>query len=85
MWYKRLQWFALFRDDDKIDDKTLVQGPNGKWVERDVFRLHYGTRSACCISIQNQEDFDYIRASLLDTTPIMIPGTSRYYGVLIVK
>jgi hypothetical protein len=42
-------WFALFKDDLTVDDKT-------NWGSRSGFRLHKGTVSAGCITICNRQN-----------------------------
>lgn len=64
------EWFALCRDDGKIDDETWVNG-----VKRKHFRLHPGDTSKGCITLQNREDFRRIRTALLKTVKIPVPGT----------
>lgn len=64
----RDEWFALYRDDGKIDDYTWVNG-----VQRGQFRLHpAGGRgvSLGCITVASYADFQSIRRALLHTTVI---------------
>lgn len=64
----RDEWFALYRDDGKIDDYTWING-----VERGQFRLHpVGGRgvSLGCITLASYADFQAIRRALLHTTAI---------------
>ncbi len=74
-------WFALYRDDGKIDDYTWFKG-----VERGNFRLHPNGRfgiSDGCITLVNSSDFYSIRNTLLRTPPVNIPGTSMMaYGTI---
>ncbi|GAB7540051.1 DUF2778 domain-containing protein [Burkholderia sp. 22PA0099] len=62
------EWFALYRDDGKIDDVTWVNG-----VKRGQFRLHpaggHGI-SLGCITLPSRVDFLRIRNALLHTTKI---------------
>lgn len=73
------EWFAMYRDDGKIDDQTWIRG-----VERGQFRLHpVGGRGVSfgCITLPNYSDFQAIRRALLHTTTI--PGRNsglRAYG-----
>lgn len=75
------QWFALYRQDGLIDDKTFVDG-----VQRSSFRLHPlrpdGTGvSDGCITFVNQADFDRVRHSLQDSPMQPIPySTLKAYG-----
>lgn len=67
-------WFGLYRDDGKINDETFIEG-----VKRGSFRLHpIGPKglSEGCITMTSQSDFDYLRAALLGTSMIGIPGSS---------
>jgi Protein of unknown function (DUF2778) len=73
------EWFALYRDDGKIDDRTWIKG-----VERGQFRLHpVGGRGASlgCVTLQNYSDFETIRRALLHTTTIPARNSGlRAYG-----
>lgn len=75
----RFEWFALYRDDNSIDDWTWVDG-----VKRGNFRLHPtggSGHSYGCITLQSRGDFYRLRRALLQTTTIAA-GTSgiRAYG-----
>jgi hypothetical protein len=77
-------WFALYRDDDKIDDQTKVNG-----VTRGQFRLHpkgpLGI-SEGCITVNEQKAYNALRQQLLTIQKETIPGTSlQYYGTVTVK
>lgn len=66
----RSEWFALYRDDGKIDDNTWVDG-----IERGNFRLHPiggSGHSFGCITLQSRSEFLALRRALLHTTPISI-------------
>jgi len=75
------EWFALYRDDGKIDDVTWVNG-----VKRGQFRLHpaggHGV-SLGCITLPARVDFMSIRNALLHTTKIPA-GNSGFaaYGTI---
>jgi hypothetical protein len=74
-------WFALYPDDDNIDDETFVDG-----VRRGQFRLHplgpLGISTGCVV-IQNRSDFDHIRSYLISGGLELVPGTQvRAYGTL---
>jgi len=77
------EWFALYRQDGLIDDKTFVDG-----VNRGSFRLHPlrpdGTGiSDGCITFCNHADFDQVRQALLRTQMQPVPYSSlRAYGEL---
>jgi hypothetical protein len=72
------EWFALYRDDAKIDDVTWVNG-----VKRGQFRLHpaggHGV-SLGCITLPSRVDFLRIRNALLNTMtiPAGISGLNAY-------
>jgi hypothetical protein len=77
-------WFALYRNDGKIDDSTTVNG-----TVRGSFRLHpkgpLGI-SEGCITVNNQSDYIRLSFQLMSAKPANIPGTSiRYYGTMEVK
>ncbi|CAN7356742.1 DUF2778 domain-containing protein [Trinickia sp. LjRoot230] len=62
------EWFALYRDDAKIDDRTWING-----VERGNFRLHPiggGGSSFGCITLQSRSQFQTLRQALRHTTTI---------------
>ncbi|HEY4802099.1 MAG TPA: DUF2778 domain-containing protein [Paraburkholderia sp.] len=75
------EWFALYRDDGKIDDTTWVNG-----VQRGQFRLHpMGGRglSLGCITVASYADFGTIRRALLHTTTIPARTSGlRAYGTI---
>jgi hypothetical protein len=77
----RNDWFALYRDDGKIDDYTWLDG-----VERGNFRLHpmgYHGVSLGCITLPHLSEFYAIRRALLRTDTVLVPNTSlRAYGVV---
>jgi len=78
----RSTWFALFRDDGKIDDYTFVQG-----VRRGHFRLHPigpSGLSEGCITLQHLLRFYYMRDMLLKSGPTLnISGSSlKAYGTV---
>jgi hypothetical protein len=77
----RDKWFALYREDGSIDDKTFVDA-----VQRGQFRLHpLGPRrmSTGCIVLQHPTEFEALRAYLLSSAIAHIPGTSmRTYGTV---
>ncbi|TDG10382.1 DUF2778 domain-containing protein [Paraburkholderia guartelaensis] len=75
------EWFALYRDDDKIDDFTWVKG-----IERGHFRLHpAGGRgiSLGCITLPSYADFARIRQALLHTPAVSARNSGlRAYGTI---
>ena len=77
-------WFALYRDDDVIDDFTVIRG-----IRRGNFRLHpIGPRglSEGCITLANPVNFATLRDALLKTKPMSVPGFSgSAYGTVDVK
>ncbi len=74
-------WFALYRDDGKVDDETFVNG-----VRRGNFRLHPHGRlniSEGCITLSDKAAFIRLRKRLLGTVRMPIPdGTGFAYGVI---
>ncbi|HAV1629640.1 TPA: DUF2778 domain-containing protein [Enterobacter hormaechei subsp. steigerwaltii] len=76
----KYEWFALYRDDGKIDDHTWVNG-----VERGDFRLHppgpLGI-SLGCITLQHRTDFIAIRQALMSTPQIRLPNGLMSYGTI---
>lgn len=81
---QRSQWFALYRNDEKIDDYTSIQG-----IRRGAFRLHpvgYVGISEGCITLPNHTQFDQLRTFLKSQQTRTIPGTSiNYYGTVVVR
>ncbi|EOE6864824.1 DUF2778 domain-containing protein [Cronobacter dublinensis] len=62
----RSTWFALYRDDGKIDDSTFING-----VQRGMFRLHPigpSGLSKGCITLYSQQDFDILAKAILRTS-----------------
>lgn len=76
----RYEWFALYRDDGKIDDHTWVNN-----VKRGNFRLHprgpLGV-SLGCITLQHRTDFIAIRQALLYTPQVKLPNGLMSYGTI---
>ncbi|MGD8203289.1 DUF2778 domain-containing protein [Pantoea sp. FN0305] len=65
------EWFALYRDDARIDDFTWING-----VQRGQFRLHPAAgqkQSLGCITLLHKPDFQLIRTLLLHTNKIRVP------------
>ena len=83
------EWFALYRQDTLIDDKTDVcsEGENVETlcVSRGNFRLHPGSVSRGCLTLVNHDDYEQLRKLLLNTETGIVPGTSiPYYGTITV-
>jgi hypothetical protein len=85
-------WFALFAQDRSLDDKTFV---NGNY--RDGFRLHLGSFSLGCMTVDSREptgpaDWAAMK-SLVDSTSTTDVGyhganvirSIKNYGTLVVK
>lgn len=74
----KAEWFALYRQDGKIDDFTWING-----VKRGNFRLHppgpLGI-SEGCVTLKNRTDFLTIRQSLLSTQLRKLPNGLVTYG-----
>lgn len=74
------RWFSLYRDDGVFDDWTFVQN-----IRRGNFRLHpMGPRrsSKGCVTLMYPTQFDWLRAALKCTLPLILADGSRAYGVL---
>ncbi|MBK0097520.1 DUF2778 domain-containing protein [Erwinia sp. S63] len=70
------EWFALYRVDGTIDDKTFYQG-----VERGSFRLHPGQISEGCITLVHRTDFYRLKTAILNQPKLDIPGSKlKAYG-----
>ncbi|MBV4365572.1 DUF2778 domain-containing protein [Erwinia sp. BNK-24-b] len=76
----KAEWFALYRDDNRIDDRTWING-----VERGHFRWHppgpLGV-SLGCITLQHRSDFLAIRQSLLATQSVRLRNGLESYGII---
>ncbi|WP_261120413.1 DUF2778 domain-containing protein [Serratia ficaria] len=77
-------WFALYRDDGTINDRTWING-----VMRGQFRLHpigpLGL-SEGCITFYSQNEFSRLRAALLKAKTVTVLGTRlRAYGTIEIK
>lgn len=73
-------WFALFRDDNLIDDTTFIED-----VERGNFRLHpagYRGISNGCITFTSKAHFAILRDALLITTTAMVSPTMKAFGTV---
>lgn len=78
----RRDWFALYRDDGIIDDKTSING-----VVRGAFRLNpvgYWGISEGCAMLLSVATFHCLREFFRDQQPVRVDGIS-YYGVLVVR
>ena len=77
-------WFALYRDDGKIDDKMMCDA-----IERGNFRLHPNGRggiSQGCITIKAESDFQRLAALLRSLAPVAIGGsTVKAFGLVTVS
>ena len=80
----RDEWFALYADDDRIDDETFC-----KKVKRGQFRLPpKGStgRSEGCIVIEKKTDYQLLRTILRNSNQVEVPGIElKAYGRLVVK
>ena len=77
-------WFALYRDDEFIDDETFFKG-----IVRDHFRLHphgMANVSQGCITLVDIPAFNQLRKRLLGTVRVPLPnGKGFAYGTVEVK
>ncbi|MBX9294310.1 DUF2778 domain-containing protein, partial [Serratia marcescens] len=77
-------WFALYRDDGTVNDRTWING-----IMRGQFRLHpigpLGL-SEGCVTFYSQNEFNRLRAALLKSKTARVPGTTlQAYGTIEVK
>ncbi|WP_186109656.1 DUF2778 domain-containing protein [Burkholderia gladioli] len=81
---RRAEWFALYRNDGKIDDWTTIKG-----IRRGHFRLHPVGRigeSSGCITVKNPAQFEKLRVFLKAQPIFQVPGAVlRAYGKVIVR
>jgi len=71
---ERHKWYALYRDDDELDDWAVVNG-----VRRGLFRLHPSGRanlSMGCITLTDQVAFERLR-SRLHASPRLIVADAK--------
>lgn len=76
----KAEWFALYRDDGKLDDYTRISG-----VRRGNFRLHPSGPAGVslgCITLQHRTDFLAIRQALLTTPQVKLSGGLMSYGTI---
>jgi len=66
----RSDWFALWRDDWKIDDWMYIDG-----IKRGHFRLHPGHVSEGCITLAHDSDFMILHDALMRHPPFQVPCT----------
>jgi hypothetical protein len=83
--HHRAGWFALYCDDDRIDDYMSVDG-----VTRSSFRLHpagvpgFGV-SHGCITVVWRNDFDRLHNALVGSGSKVVGGVYKAYGSVEVK
>jgi len=73
-------WFALYKDDNNIDDWTFIGN-----VERGHFRLHpagYRGISEGCITLASPSHYAILRDALLKTPMMPISATLTAYGTV---
>lgn len=76
----RSVWFALYRDDGKIDDHTFI----GK-VERGNFRLHpagYRGISEGCITLPSRSNYQVLYQALTQTARFYVSPSLVAYGTV---
>lgn len=80
----RADWFALYRNDGRIDDETIVNG-----IRRAHFRLHPVGRfreSDGCITLTSPAQFDKLHTFLRAQPTFQVPGTTlKAYGRVTVR
>jgi len=70
----------LYAADGKIDDETYCNN-----VKRGLFRLHPGSASEGCITIEKMSDYQRLRAILRGVKPVAVPGSTLLaYGKVVV-
>ncbi|MCE2745648.1 MAG: DUF2778 domain-containing protein [Burkholderiales bacterium] len=80
MFSGRDDWFSLYAADGKIDDETYCNN-----VKRGLFRLHPGSASEGCITIEKMSDYQRLRAILRGVKPVAVPGSTLLaYGKVVV-
>lgn len=81
---ERRDWFALYANDEKIDDETWCNK-----IKRGEFRLHpKGVRgiSRGCIVIDKVADFQFLSSILINGQSELIPNTDiKAWGKVVVK
>lgn len=73
-------WFALYREDSKIDDITFIDK-----VSRGSFRLHpagYAGVSNGCITLASPAHFAVLRDALLKSPQFLVAGSLYAYGTV---
>jgi hypothetical protein len=73
-------WFALFREDDHIDDITFIQK-----VERGSFRLHPAGRngnSDGCITLVSASDYRTLWQALMKSPPMRVSSQLHAFGMI---
>lgn len=76
----RALWFALFREDDEINDWTFIDK-----VERGNFRLHpagYRGISEGCITLASPGHYEIVRSALLKTSTKLVSSSLTAYGTI---
>ena len=76
----RSVWFALYREDARIDDWTFIDD-----VERGNFRLHpagYMGVSNGCITLPSPSHFAILREALLKTPTVAVTASLTAYGTI---
>lgn len=76
----RSVWFALYREDARIDDWTFIDD-----VERGNFRLHpagYMGVSNGCITLPSPSHFAILREALLKTPTVALTTSLTAYGTI---
>lgn len=77
-------WFALYREDDHIDDTAICES-----IERGNFRIHprgpMGI-SRGCITIESAADFQRLSTLLRSISPVAVKGSQlKSYGIVTVS
>ena len=73
-------WFALYKDDEKIDDFTFISD-----VERGRFRLHPAGNSGIsegCITLPNHSDYAILLMAILRSPAMLITAQLKAFGTI---
>lgn len=73
-------WFALYRQDRLLDDKTFINE-----VERGLFRLHpagHSGNSDGCITLPNHADYQVLMFALYRSPAMMLTAQLKAFGTI---
>ncbi|MGL4429493.1 hypothetical protein D3C75_311130 [compost metagenome] len=73
-------WFALYRDDETVDDTTFIGN-----VQRGAFRLHPAGSSGIsegCITLPNHTHYHILHQALLSSGSMLITAELKAFGTI---